>query len=195
MKKMNKKYLIYWVNIILLMLNTALLVFFCFTPDKTVFKNEDSTISNEFLREELNFTDEQYKLINELDKDVLRRHQTVLKLLCQRRYQMLNELAKPNPSTEELNKIATSVGHLHKALKTQTARHLLNIKKVCTPEQSKKLEKMFIDLLEINKHCSECAEKCTDQEKCKRCNKFHHYKNIESDSLETTRDSTKNITK
>lgn len=195
MKKMNKKYLIYWVNIILLMLNTALLVFFCFTPDKTVYKNEDSTISNEFLREELNFTDEQYKLINELDKDVLRRHQTVLKLLCQRRYQMLNELAKPNPSTEELNKIATSVGHLHKALKTQTARHLLNTKKVCTPEQSKKLEKMFIDLLEINKHCSECAEKCTDQEKCKRCNKFHHYKNIESDSLETNRDSTKNITK
>ena len=141
MKKMNKKYLIYWVNIILLMLNTALLVFFCFTPEKTIYKNEDSTISNEFLRKELDFTDEQYKLINELDKDVLRRHQTVLKLLCQRRYQMLNELAKPNPSTEELNKIATSVGHLHKALKTQTARHLLNIKKVCTPEQSKKLEK------------------------------------------------------
>ena len=58
MKKMNKKYLIYWVNIILLMLNTALLVFFCFTPDNTVYKNEDSTISNEFLREELNFMDQ-----------------------------------------------------------------------------------------------------------------------------------------
>ena len=128
MKKINKKYLIYWVNIILLMLNTALLVFFCFTPEKTIYKNEDSTISNEFLRKELDFTDEQYKLINELDSIVLRRHQTVLKLLCQRRYQMLNELAKPNPSLEELNKIATSVGHLHKALKTQTARHLLNIK-------------------------------------------------------------------
>ena len=108
---------------------------------------------------------------------------------------MLIDLAKPNPSLEELNKIATSVGHLHKALKTQTARHLLNIKKVCTPEQSKKLEKMFIDLLEINKHCAECAEKCTDQEKCKRCPKFHHYKNIESDSLEINRDSIKNITK
>ena len=108
---------------------------------------------------------------------------------------MLNELAKPNPSTEELNKIATSVGHLHKALKTQTARHLLNIKKVCTPEQSKKLEKMFIDLLEINKHCSECAEKCTDQEKCKRCNKFQNYKNIESDSLEINKDSIKNFVK
>lgn len=34
MKKINKKYLIYWVNIILLMLNTALLVFFCFIPRK-----------------------------------------------------------------------------------------------------------------------------------------------------------------
>ena len=164
MKKMNKKYLIYWVNIILLMLNTALLVFFCFTPDKTVYKNEDSTISNEFLREELNFTDEQYKLINELDKDVLRRHQTVLKLLCQRRYQMLNELAKPTPSTEELNKIAPSVGHLHKALKTQTARHLHKIKKVCNQEQSIKLAKMFIDILDLNNHCTECAEKSTDHQ-------------------------------
>ena len=34
-----------------------------------------------------------------------------------------------------------------------------------------------------------------DIEKCKRCPKFHHYKNIESDSLEINRDSTKNITK
>ena len=195
MKGINKKYLIYWVNIILLMVNTALIVFFCFTPEKTVYKNEDSTISNEFLRQELGFTDEQYELINELDKDVLEKHQLVLKLLCQRRYQMLNELAKSNPSMEELNKIASSVGHLHKALKTQTARHLLNIKKVCTPEQSKKLEKMFIDLLEINKHCSECAQKCTDKEKCERCPKFQHYKNIETDSLKVDTDSVKKITK
>ena len=50
MKKINKKYLIYWVNIILLMLNTALLVFFCFTPEKTIYKNEDSTISNDFAK-------------------------------------------------------------------------------------------------------------------------------------------------
>ena len=55
MKGINKKYLIYWVNIILLMVNTALIVFFCFTPEKTVYKNEDSTISNEFLRQELGF--------------------------------------------------------------------------------------------------------------------------------------------
>ena len=44
MKKINKKYLIYWVNIILLMLNTALLVFFCFTPEKTVYKSENHHI-------------------------------------------------------------------------------------------------------------------------------------------------------
>lgn len=80
-----------------------------------------------------------------MDKDVLRRHQTVLKLLCQRRYQMLNELAKPNPSTEELNKIATSVGHLHKALKTQTARHLLNIKRYA-PQNNRKNSKKCLSI-------------------------------------------------
>ena len=64
MKGINKKYLIYWVNIIMLMVNTALIVLFCFTPEKTVYKNEDSTISNEFVRQELGFTDEQYELIN-----------------------------------------------------------------------------------------------------------------------------------
>lgn len=183
MKRMNKKYLIYWINIILLMVNMIFFVFFCFVPEKTVYKNEDSMISNEFLRRELDFTDEQYERINELDEDVLKKHQLILKLLCHRRYQMLNELAKPDPSMVELNKIATSVGHLHKALKIQTAHYLLHIKKVCTPEQSKKLEKMFIDLLEINKHCSECKQKCSHEEKCQRYPKFYYYKDIESDSL------------
>lgn len=126
-----------------------------------------------------------------MDKTVLEKHETVLKLLCERRYQLLNELAKPNPSIDELNKIAASVGHLHQALKTQTVRHLLNIKKVCTPLQSQKLEKMFIDLLEIDKHCSECTLKCTHEEKCKRCPKFQHFNNIESDTLSTNNDSIK----
>ena len=94
MKKINKKYLIYWVNIILLMLNTALLVFFCFTPEKTIYKNEDSTISNEFLRKELDFTDEQYKLINELDSIVLRRHHTFFILSKCRAVCVFNALCK-----------------------------------------------------------------------------------------------------
>lgn len=185
MKKITKKACIYWINIILLMLNTTILVFFFLNPKK-IYESENTAISNDFLRKELNFTDEQYELINELDKDVLAKHQIVLKLLCQKRYQILNELAKPEPSITELNKMSTSVGYLHRALKTQTIRHLLNIKKVCTQEQSQKLEKVFIDLLEINKHCAGCPEKCTKREKHKKCPQIRYFKEeMEMDSLKS----------
>lgn len=116
----------------------------------------------------------------ELDKQVLKRHETVLKLLCQNRYRLLHELAKPEPSMEELTNTARSVGFLHRALKKQTIYHLLNVKKICTPEQSKKLNKIFIDILEIDKHCTECKTKCSKsekKEKCRRCTQVYPYDN------------------
>lgn len=183
MNSLRKKQLVYWVNIGLLMINTALFVLF-FPFGKKEAEKDPEQISLEFLREELKLTDEQYKQLAVMDKSVIEKHQVVLKLLCANRYRLLNELAKPNPSVDELNRIASSVGFLHRALKKQTIYHLLNVKKICTPEQVQKLNKIFIDLLEINKHCNECKYKCSSQQKCKRCpNKIFPYDNQAEEQL------------
>lgn len=169
----------YWCNIIFLMINTALFVFLCSNTNREQPTETNSQeLSLEFLRDELELTSEQFAQLMEMDRQVLKRHETVLKLLCQNRYRLLNELAKPEPSMEELNNTARSVGFLHRALKKQTIYHLLNVKKICTPEQTKKLNKIFIEILEIDKHCVECKTKCSKSEKsekCKRCTKTYSY--------------------
>ena len=183
----SKNKLFYWFNIIFLMVNTALLVFLWQnTSREQPAENTSQELNMEFLREELELTDEQYAQLMELDQQVLKRHETVLKLLCQNRYRLLHELAKPEPSMEELTNTARSVGFLHRALKKQTIYHLLNVKKICTPEQSKKLNKIFIDILEIDKHCSECKTKCSKsekKEKCRRCTKAYTYDNQAEDRV------------
>lgn len=177
----SKNRLFYWCNIIFLMINTALFVFLCSNTNREQPTETNSQeLSLEFLRDELELTSEQFAQLMEMDRQVLKRHETVLKLLCQNRYRLLNELAKPEPSMEELNNTARSVGFLHRALKKQTIYHLLNVKKICTPEQTKKLNKIFIEILEIDKHCTECKTKCSKSEKsekCKRCTKAYSYDN------------------
>lgn len=177
----SKNRLFYWCNIIFLMINTALFVFLCSNTNREQPTETNSQeLSLEFLRDELELTSEQFTQLMEMDRQVLKRHETVLKLLCQNRYRLLNELAKPEPSMEELNNTARSVGFLHRALKKQTVYHLLNVKKICTPEQTKKLNKIFIEILEIDKHCVECKNKCSKSEKsekCKRCTKIYPYDN------------------
>ena len=174
MDRITKKHLFYWVNIAFLILNTAFFVFlFLSRCDRNVM--EDSSISNDFLRKELKLTNEQCERIVAMDSMVQRRYQKVLLLLCQERYKMMEELAKPDPSEEKLHSISVTIGHLHQALKVQTFRHLLNIKRICTPEQSKKLNKIFTDMLEINKYCEGCERKCSAEEKQKRLHTIRHY--------------------
>lgn len=183
MEKVKRRYWIYWFNLIFLVANTAFFVF-TFMGSGQRKTDERKIISNEFLRKELKLSDAQYTSLCEMDSKVQERYERVLKLLCRNRYRLMSELAKPQPSVEQLNKLAKSIGFMHAALKTQTSRHLLNIKKICDPEQSRKLEQIFKELLEIDAHCVECKSKCSQEEKCKKSPKFCPYREELKDSLE-----------
>lgn len=47
-----------------------------------------------------------------MDRQILKKNETILRLLCQNRYRILHELAKSNPSMKELNNTASSAGFL-----------------------------------------------------------------------------------
>ena len=183
MENVKKRYWIYWLNIVFLVANTAFFVF-TFLDNGQRKADKRKIISNVFLKKELKLSDEQYTLLCDMDSIVQERYERVLKLLCRNRYMLMSELAKPQPSVERLNKLARSVGFLHAALKTQTSRHLLNIKKICNPEQSQKLEQIFRELLEIDAHCTACEKKCSQEEKCKKSPKFCPYQQEIKDTLE-----------
>ena len=76
----NKNKLFYWFNIIFLMINTSLVVFlWSNTSQEQPTENTSQELNMEFLREELELTDEQYEQLMEMDRQVLKRHETVLK--------------------------------------------------------------------------------------------------------------------
>lgn len=87
------------------------------------------------------------------DREIQYKYQIVLKLLCQNRYRLLNELAKPYPSEIQMDSLAEMIGFLHRALKKQTIEHLMNIKKTCTPEQTGRLNDIFRQMLDMDHYC------------------------------------------
>lgn len=174
MNTFRQKNIIYWINIVFLIVNIAFFVFM-FSSHKPSESSPSKGISNDFLKEELKLTEEQYKKLSNMDSLVQKRYQTALRLLCQERYKLMNELAQPEPSVEKLNELAKSIGKMHTALKKQTSYHLLNLKKICTPEQSVKLEKLFRETLEVDSHCKNCPHQCNRTEKQQRVSTFVPY--------------------
>lgn len=146
------KYL-YRFNIGLLTVNIAALVIWLML---TIFSQPDlktNFSSNDFLREELDLTDEQYNKINDLDKDNFEAYDRVVHYLCKRKRELLYEIIKDTVDDRRIDQLTLHIGHLHVALKRQTVNHLLNVKAVCNDKQKDKLREMFDEVLEVNTDC------------------------------------------
>lgn len=174
MKIRFKKQMIYWANIILLTVNITFFVFFFSSGEEKIRENKNN-FSNEFMAKELGFSDGQSEKMAKADEEVQYKYQIILKLLCQNRYRLLNELAKPYPSETEMENIAELTGFLHRALKVQTIEHLMNIKKICTAEQTGRLNNFFMEILEMEHYCPLCKEKCSVNKKRERYPVFFPY--------------------
>lgn len=88
----NKNKLFYRFNIIFLMINTAFFVFLWPNiTQKTTVSQHKPQFNLEFLKEELTLTDEQFSTLTEMDRQILKKNETILRLLCQNRYRILHE--------------------------------------------------------------------------------------------------------
>ena len=156
-----------WVNILLLTVNVCFLVAFVwyFVTSDTKLDSRMKSNSNEFLKDELNLTQDQYDQLNLLDKDNFEKTQVVLKLLCEQRNELLAEISKEEPSRERLNEITKETGYLHRGLNHQSVQHLLNIKEICTPEQKERMNEIFRELIGVDNQCKYCSEKCAKSKK------------------------------
>lgn len=60
-----------------------------------------------------------------------------------KRNEMMEELGKENPDTVHLHALATDIGNLHRDLKHLTFEYYLEMKNVCTADQTEKLFQIF----------------------------------------------------
>jgi len=151
------------INIILLIANISVLIAVqFFFPGNTTNENVSHNLNyqmetNHFLKEELDFTDAQYQKYLEMNQQVTEHYQGISEVMCKNHNKYLMELSKPNPSLKAIDSLSRVIGYVHVGLKKYTARHFLNIKSICNPEQEEKLENLIKDMLNIGA-CSQCEK-------------------------------------
>ena len=153
-----------WLNIFLLVINisafTTILVMNKVPASDVI---DDKFSSDEFLKKELNLTEEQYQTINALDAKIFRVYQSLLDLQCETHFQLLDELLCEQPSPERLDSIATKIGRLHTGLKRQTIKHFTNIRSICDEDQIVLLDQLLIDMMEMDEQCRYCNKRECDR--------------------------------
>lgn len=100
-----------------------------------------------FLRDELRLSDEQFKQFQEVTRNNMRKSHKIALELNEKRFDMMNEIAKKNPNSKILDDIASDVGSLHYELKKTTINHFLELKEICNEDQQESLQKLFMQMI------------------------------------------------
>lgn len=157
MKKLNSY--ISKLNIILLVTNIT--IFCAIYLSHSGFHAEKNlnyqTNTHEFIKKELGFSEAQYQEYLTLNEKVMKGYRRNEELTCINHYDFLLELSKPEPSLAILDSISRANGRLHTGLKVFTARHFLNIKSICTPQQEIELQQLIKEMLQIGS-CKDCSD-------------------------------------
>ena len=164
METIKKHRITKWLNIFLLTINISAFVTILYLNKQTTSSaNDDKFSSDEFLKEELNLTEEQYQTISTLDAKIYRTYQMLLDMQCEANFKMLDELSREDPSLERLDSIAKTTGKLHTALKRQTIKHFMNIKSICDENQVVLLDQLIKDIMKMEEQCRYCNKRECDR--------------------------------
>lgn len=138
-----KRRLVIWGFIVLILLNLSALGTIGFhrfrrVPPRIAHQGLGCMRNNQthpFIWEKLQLSDEQRSDFKKLRNGFKDRSNIIITELNQKRIDIIEELSQEEPEKEKLDKIASEMGDLHAQLKAESINHLLELKKICTPEQ------------------------------------------------------------
>ena len=100
-----------------------------------------------FLQKALNLNAQQEVQFSAQRKQFYGDSKIIFKQLEAKRIAMVAEISKSSPDTMVLYGYSDEIGTLHASLKRLTIKHLLGLKKLCTPEQNVKLDSLYQRLI------------------------------------------------
>jgi Spy/CpxP family protein refolding chaperone len=148
MNYFDKSKLLLWVVVFFLVINiTALVTFFVYFSNagRQVQVTSAGQTCGQVCRM-LDLTEEQSKNVEAIQADFREKADPVIGEIRENRRLIVEELSKDVPDTSLVNRYANSIGELHKQLQKTAAGQFLSLKKVCNPEQCRKLSDMYYDL-------------------------------------------------
>ncbi len=158
-----------WLNVFLLVINISAFVVFLFMNQGQKNEDIDQYNSDEFLRERLQLTQEQYQKIIELDQEVFRNYQLLIDIECETNFELIKELSLKNSSKKELKRLLDKIGKYHALVKRQTVKHFQNIKSICNDEQKLLLDNLLMEMMDAGDLCQIC-----NKENCSRKNQLEN---------------------
>jgi len=147
-----------WLNIFLLIINLSAFatILFMNSGASATVSHGSKVRSDQFLKQELNLSDDQFHTLVKLDGDVNRSYQLLLDKQCEFNFEILEELSSANPSKSKLDSIANRYGKYQTLLKKQTIRHFMNVRSVCNEEQTQLLNNLLQSMMHMDENCAEC---------------------------------------
>ena len=143
-----KKRLIFWVMIILVVINVAALSSF-FLFKKTPVPADCCTPEKQqcaAFRDELKLSDEQTLKVATINQSYKESAGPISTSIKETRTTILAELDKEQPDTNRLNVFASELALLQLKIQKENIKQYLALKRVCTPEQAQRLSALYRDL-------------------------------------------------
>jgi protein CpxP len=109
------------------------------------FSGHDSKASM-FLIKELGLNDEQQKQLEVLRKEHFQKIETMEGTIVKYEKGMMNAIMANPVDSNLANKYSDSVGMMKAAIQKELFRHFSSIKKICTPEQSNKFDRLVEEM-------------------------------------------------
>lgn len=148
--------IIKWLNIFLLIINVSAFTAFLLMNRQSSNEHNKKFSSDEFLLSELGLTQEQFRTVSVLNKDIFRVYQLLLDKKCEVNFELVEELSSSMPSDEKMDSLSNQIGQIETALKNQTVRHFKNVKRVCNEEQKILLDQLLKEMLDAGELCKYC---------------------------------------
>jgi Spy/CpxP family protein refolding chaperone len=155
----NKYRVLIWVIVILVATNLSMGISFWSHKQqdkKLAEQTEQEAIDlpaqqrTRFFREQLNLEPQQMEVFRELNRDFNRTAWQINHQLEGLRIEMVTEMGSSTPDKTRLETISNEIGKLHTLLKNETIDYYLAMKEICNEEQKKKLNEIFISVLQNN---------------------------------------------
>lgn len=161
-----KQKTIKWLNIFLLIINLSAFATFLYMNQTQKIETLKAFSTDEYLKEQLNLSEEQYQKIIELDQKVFRNYQILIDVQCETNFKLINELSSEKPSKEEMKRLTDKIGRYHTLLKRQTVHHFQNIKSICDKEQIILLDNLLLKMMKVGDQCQHCNKaNCSRRDK------------------------------
>lgn len=145
MNNLNTNRTIFWILIFLVLVNLAALATHFFMAHKAADQTglQPARRSGVALREQLALTDDQSVKVNRINAAYRESSEPVVSAIRAKKTVLLKELSKDSTNINLAEKLADEIGVEQAKLQKANIRQFLELKKVCTPEQTQKLSAIY----------------------------------------------------